>query len=331
MQILIPYASWLPGAADELPLPQLHALLSKMQLLRQDIRPEVAFFYLKHEDDIAAAYGLGGAAQGRIPSAALQRWRLGLKPEAAEVWAQISLCHWQIGMNDGQLRPGAQLAVDAPEAEQIWHDLRPLLAEHGLELADYPVLPPYARHVRVQGVFADLPCPSVARVAGQELSTWLPRAAPHSPAAQLQSLLTEVQMLLYQHPANDARATRRQPALNSLWLEGVGALPQSFTAHAPSREIHILSDLQQAAESGNLAAWREAWLRLEREQVPTWQAALQAGEDVHITLCGLRSSASFSPAPRTWRVSMAQAWQRWRSKDQAVHWPSALADEVSKH
>ena len=59
--ILLPYAGWLPGAADDLPLPALHQLLLKMQLLRQDLRPETAFFYLKHEEALATAYGLAAA------------------------------------------------------------------------------------------------------------------------------------------------------------------------------------------------------------------------------------------------------------------------------
>jgi hypothetical protein len=322
--ILLPYAGWLPGAADDLPLPALHGLLSKMQLLRQDFRPETAFFYLKHETALATAYGLKGAESGQLPLAALARWRAGLAPAAGEVWGRISLCQWQIGMNDGQLRSPAQLAVGEAEAADLWQALSPLLAERGVQIEPYPVLPPCARHVRITGLLADLPCASVERVAGLELSDYLPRAQTGSAAASAarwQSLLAEVQMLLYRHPVNDAREARRLPTLNSLWLDGVGALPADF---APA-EVQVIADLQQAAERGDIAAWRMAWQRIEVEQVPQWQAAVAAGQPLHLELCGLQRSAVFTAQPQSWRQRLAQPWQSWRGKIPAAHWPSDLA------
>ncbi len=324
MRVLLPYAGWLPGAADDLPLPALHQLLSKMQLLRQVSRPKSAFYYLKHQVEMAALHGLAGADNGCLALAALQRQQSGLAPAAGEIWGRISLCQWQIGMNDGQLRAPAQLGVSQDEAQALWQTLTPLLAEHGLHIEAYPVLPPYARHVRVMGQFADLPSASVERVAGQELSDYLPRAQTGSatgPAAAWQSLLAEVQMLLYQHPANDARAARRLPALNSLWLDGVGALPTGF---APA-DIVIISELQQAAERGDIQDWRNAWLHIERECVPQWQAALDAGEAVELHLCGLQQSAVFTPATRSLGANFRRAWQRWRLNAPPVHWPTELA------
>ena len=324
MRILIPYAGWLPGAADDLPLPALHTLLSKMQLLRQDSRLKSHFFYLKHELEEAAAYGFAGAEEGRLPRAALQRQQLGLSPRAGEIWGRVSLCHWQIGMNDGQLRPGGQLALDAAEADAIWGRLAPLLAEHGLQLEPYPVLPPYARHVRVTGAMADLACASVERVAGQELSDYLPRALPGSAAGQLQSLLAEVQMLLYQDPVNDARAARRLPALNSLWLDGVGALPADFVP----AELEVVRDLQQAAERADLQAWRAAWQHIEGERLPAWQAALDAGEFLELHLCGLQTSAVFQPAQRGLAARCLHWWQtRGSQANKSSNWPAALSEK----
>lgn len=327
MRVLLPYAGWLPGAADKLPLPALHTLLSKMQLLRQVSRPETAFYYLKHEADMAALYGLAGAENGHLALAALQRQQSGLTPAAGEVWGRISLCQWQIGMNDGQLRAPAQLGVTQEEAQALWQALTPLLAERGLHIEAYPVLPPYARHVRVHGLFTDLPCASVERVAGQELSDYLPRAqsgqggSAATPAAAWQNLLAEVQMQLYDHPVNNAREARRQPSLNSIWLDGVGAWPAGL---APV-QVDIIPELQQAAERGDLAAWRSAWLQIERERVPQWQAALDAGEALELHLCGLEQSAVFSPAERGLAAGLRRAWQRWRPAQQGAHWPSALA------
>jgi hypothetical protein len=212
--------------------------------------------------------------------------------------------------------------VTQEEAQALWQALSPLLAERGLHIEAYPVLPPYARHVRVAGMFADLPCASVERVAGQELSDYLPRAQPGIAAAAWQSLLAEVQMQLYNHPVNNAREARRLPTLNSLWLDGVGALPTGF---APA-SVEVIPDLQRAAERGDVAAWRSAWQALERERVPQWQAALQAGEALELQLCGLQQSAVFTPAQRGIAAGIQQAWRRWRKPSQAIHWPNALAE-----
>lgn len=321
MRVLLPYAGWLPGAADDLPLSALHQLLSKMQLSRQVLRSEVAFYYLKHQADMAALHGLAGADSGRLALAALQRQQSGLAPAAGEIWGRISLCQWQIGMNDGQLRAPAQLGVTQEEAQALWQALVPLLAERGLHIEAYPVLPPYARHVRVAGLFADLPSASVERVAGLELSDYLPRAQTGSAQAAWQSLLTEVQMQLYNHPVNNSREARRQAGINSIWLDGVGALPAGF---APA-DIAIIPELQQAAERGDIQGWRNAWLQIERERVPQWQASLDAGEALELHLCGLQQSAVFTPAVPSLGAGWMRAWQRWRQPQLAVHWPSALA------
>lgn len=285
------------------------------------MRPEVAFYYLKHQADIAAIHGLSGADRGRLAFAALQRQQSGLAPAAGETWGRISLCQWQIGMKDGQLRAPAQLGVTQEEAQALWHTLTPLLAERGLHIETYPVLPPYARHVRVVGLFADLPSASVERVAGLELSDYLPRAQTGSAQAVWQSLLAEVQMQLYQHPVNNAREAHRQASINSIWLDGVGALPADFVP----ADMEIMPELQQAAERGDIQGWRNAWLQIERERVPQWQTALDAGKTLELHVCGLQQSAVFTPAAHSLGAGLMRIWQRWRQPQLGVHWPSALA------
>mgnify|MGYP000499967648 FL=1 len=128
-------------------------------------------------------------------------------------------------------------------------------------------------------------------------------------------------MQLYNHPVNNSREARRQASINSIWLDGVGALPTGF---APA-DIDIIPELQQAAERGDIQGWRKAWLRIEAEQVPQWSAALDAGEALELHLCGLQQSAVFTPAARGLGAGLMRAWQRWRQPQRGVHWPSDLA------
>lgn len=69
----------------------------------------------------------------------------------------------------------------------------------------------------------------------QNMSTSLPSVAMHKnvhqflpqgeAAAKWVIRLNEVQMLLHDHPANQARESKRELAINSIWLSGGGSLP----------------------------------------------------------------------------------------------------------
>jgi hypothetical protein len=67
--------------------------------------------------------------------------------------------------------------------------------------------------------------------ATNDLQSVMPRG-PDAPA--LRRLMTELQMLLHEHPVNEARARRGLPAINAVWLWGSGHLPEmSFPSQLP--------------------------------------------------------------------------------------------------
>jgi hypothetical protein len=51
--------------------------------------------------------------------------------------------------------------------------------------------------------------------------------------ASMRSLMNEIQMLLHEHPVNEARVARRLPAVNSLWLWGFGRTAQAHPMSLP--------------------------------------------------------------------------------------------------
>jgi hypothetical protein len=87
--------------------------------------------------------------------------------------------------------------------------------------------------------------------------------------ARLRSLMTELQMVLHEHPANDERELRGLPTANAIWLWGAGSLenmqalangqqlPASWADDAFSRgvyqhfggELHELTDPDELLES----------------------------------------------------------------------------------
>lgn len=85
----------------------------------------------------------------------------------------------------------------------------------------------------------------------------LEQVMPRGPdAAGLRRLMTELQMVLHEHPVNQRRAQRGVLEVNALWLHGAGmldgasqprVLPQGFGADLYLRGVYRLNDAQPVA------------------------------------------------------------------------------------
>lgn len=67
-----------------------------------------------------------------------------------------------------------------------------------------------------------LPC---SQVIGRDTRPYMPKGEDVTWAAQLTN---EIQMLLFEHPINQTREARGELAVNSIWLSGTGALPETL-------------------------------------------------------------------------------------------------------
>lgn len=77
------------------------------------------------------------------------------------------------------------------------------------------------------------------------------------------ALLTEIQMVLHEHPLNEAREARGEPAINSLWLWGGGAAPREAAARwrsVTSDDPLALGLARSASLRGEAPATAAAWL-----------------------------------------------------------------------
>lgn len=96
----------------------------------------------------------------------------------------------------------------------------------------------FNRYYNGSGLYADVATPSrwyLTGLTGGGLETTPLRAArarsigPLMPAGPggpgLRALMNEIQMLFHDHPVNQARAERGQPAVSGLWLWGEGTAP----------------------------------------------------------------------------------------------------------
>lgn len=286
--LLIPYAaSTAPGcqqALQGLALPHLDQLLARLAPQGTDAGDEYDFAP-PHERALARSLGLPPQA---TPWAAWEQART--QPGAgATAWAWVTPCHWQVGTDHVRLMDPEALALTEAESRALLAVLSPWFAEDGIELAyDQPT------RWRARGaVFEGLRTASLDRVLNRDVRAWMPDAAQ---ARALHRLHSEMQMLLYTHAFNDARAARGLVPVNAFWVHGAGRLETPPpAADAPE----VAQDLRAAALREDWGAWARAWSALDAGPVARLAGRAARGEAVRLTLCGERSALGWHSAPRS--------------------------------
>jgi hypothetical protein len=290
--LLIPFAAcsteaWLP-AMQALPRESTRHLAQLLQGMKRVHTDEADAHTLSppHERALARAQGLGTAAtpDGLIPLAALDA-AAQLQADAGQAWAWITPCHWSMGRDHATLTDPAALALTEDESRALLAAMQPYFETDGITL--YYLAP--ERWLAEGEAFRKLPTASLDRVLSRNVDAWLPEG--HG-GRNLRRLQNEMQMLLYTHPLNDARADRRQLPVNSFWLSGTGALPAG-SGNAKDN-ISVPRSLALAVFNDDWAAYAQAWVALDAGEVAHLLARQRAGETVRLTLCGERSAQTFA-------------------------------------
>ncbi len=269
------------------PLPHLDALLRQLQttdrLRCDDESPS-------DPAELATARALGLPSEpGRIPWAALESGTTGTP------CAWLVPCHWQLGMDHVLLTDPVHLRLSEDHSRALLATAEPLLREDGIALRYFM---PHAWLAQGE-MFRELSTWSMARATGRRLTPALLASTPvASDAALLRRLQSELQMLFYTHPVNEARESARQLPINALWISGAGVLAEP---HPPRAEVLIENRLvlaEQAQAGASLqqaiAAHQEAWKALDAEHGARLLSALKMGHDVRLTLCGPSQALTLS-------------------------------------
>lgn len=287
LHLIVPFAGRsTPACQAALPglkLPNLAALLARLPEAAADVQEEQSLTP-PHERARAAALGLPPAADGTLPWAAQAARRAGLPGATDQAWAWVTLCHWQAGMSEVVLIDPSHLGVQPAESQALLAAVRPFFEEDDIHLfaTDAP-----GTWLASGPVFDQLPTASLDRAIGQPLEAWLPMA---DGARTLRRLQNEMQMLLYNHPVNDARGERRQLLVNSLWFSGTG---RAAVVHPQAAEPAVDERLRPAALDDHGEAWAAAWAALDAGPIAQWLARSRAGEPVTLTLCGDRTARRY--------------------------------------
>jgi len=292
--LLIPFAGrGSPACRAALPslrLPNLEALLSRLSLAETDTQDE-STRSPPHERALAKALGIS-APDGCVPWAALEARESGIaEPGDSEGWGLVSLCNWQVGIDDVVLGDPAAIEIDPAESAALLAAAHPFFEEDGIAL--HPSATP-GRWLARARIFDGLATASIDRAVGHPISQWSPLAEAARPLRRLQN---EMQMLLYTQRVNDDRAARGVPPINSFWLSGTGALPTGIPL-AGTTPPTISEALRVAALRDDGPGWAEAWQALDAGAIASLLADYTRGAEVTLTLCGDRAAQRYTVQQR---------------------------------
>ncbi len=298
MHFLIPHASAISDASAhtlrDLRLPNLGRLISVLQAGTPNIEDEYTLSP-PHERAIAQAHGWHGG-DGRWPWAALLAKANGIDT-GTQPCGLLTPVHWHVGREHITLADPAALALSADESHALFDAVKPLFDDDQGTLTWAAPLRWYLLHQQL----ADLPCASIDRVMGRNVDLWL-RSDPQASTAQLahmrwvRRLQNEVQMLLHQHPVNEAREARGALPVNSFWLSGCGP------AQPTAAEVTVDDRLRAPLLAEDWAGWADAWRALDANVLGPLLSRAEQGEPVSLTLCGERGWQRLDAVPRSlWR------------------------------
>ena len=292
--LIIPYAASrspaLQGALKQLELPHLQALLQALTRVNTDVDDlDQPGLNMPHERAWAQSLQLPGT-EGTWPWAALANPDTTDQPQA-----YFSPCHWQIGIGQVVMLNPASLQLSETESQALLSAMQPFFTEDGLSVR---YLAPTQWHVQGE-LLRGLTCASLDRVIGMNVNPWLPKS---DSAKALRRLQSEMQMLLYNHPVNDARSAKRQLTVNSFWAHGAGVLTHPPSTPAP----HMAQDLREPALREDTQAWLQAWREIDATLCADLRNRMRSAP-VTLTLCSEHAAHRYQSTAQS---PMQQLWQR---------------------
>ena len=237
------------------------------------------------------------------PMAAITRQR-DAGDAALHQWLRADPAHVRADMTGARVLAIGELGLSHDDAQALLAPLRPLFGDLGFQLS----APVPSRWYVALPIDAKAPAFSPPEdVLGDDLFSHLPDGPD---GRRWRALLNEAQVMLHNHPVNEARVAAGKPAVNSLCFWGAGRLPDHvrcpYTGLAsPDPELLSLAQL------AGIANTPEGPQLLDLRQARDWSAVEQR------LLPGLRGLGSdqvqldFADGVR-YALKAAQRWRFWR-------------------
>jgi hypothetical protein len=251
-----------------------------------------------------------------------------------DCWMRADPVHLKLHGDRLILAEESRLAVTPDEAREFVAVLNPHFTAEGIT---FVVLRPQRWYLRTASE-PRLRTTPTSEAAGRSIEPLMPDG---DDGARWRRIINEAQMLLHQHPCNEARERRGQLAVNSVWLWGVGRdrsvtapydalwadhplaaglaaagggaarpLPASGDSLLEARRggTQLVVQTLPATAYGDLADWRDAVAMLERLWIAPLLLGLRNASLDSLTLHGLgpdygyTSSLTGRDRLRFWRV-----------------------------
>ena len=284
----------LPRLGQDPALPNLQQLLQRLQPSSR-LEGDEFDLTLPHEKWLARQMGWN---PDQAPWALWWARQDGVVLDTDRPWGLMSPCHWLMGRDHLTLLDPQALALTATESRELLEAIRPLFESEGWKLAWGAPTRWYVSHESLR----DLPTASLDRVIGRNPDLWL---NDHPQARLLRRLQSEVQMLWYTHPINEAREAARQLPVNSIWLSGCGPY-QAPAGDAPEMAMSLRGPLFDE----DWSAWAAAWQALDAGPLRQMLDAARGGQAVSLTLCGERHAQAWHNAPRGLWARLTRGWRQ---------------------
>ena len=163
--------------------------------------------------------------------------------QAAGYWFVVHPVHFVLQRDYFTL--GDAVPLNAMEAELLAAALNQHFTQDGLRFVTSKTSDFLYLHVNDE---VDVSTYSLSEAMGRDVGKYMPHGKH---GMKFQALLNEVQMLLHDHPINQALEKRGLLAVNSLWLSGGGC----FEAINPSAQTPAFQLFANDALSAGLAKW----------------------------------------------------------------------------
>ena len=321
MQLIVPHlfpaARLLETAAQDLRLPALQTLLARGRL--------VACAADGVEAQVCAELGIARQQDYPIAPITLQ-YDGGMA--GSPYWLRADPVHLRVMRDRIVLADSKVLNLTQPEADAL---ARSISDHFGATFSPQPLHP--ARWYLRLDQAPRLCTTPLSLAVGCDIDALLPQGED---AMLFRTHLNELQMLLFEHPVNQAREARGELPVNSLWLWGGGCLPaiskNAAAVYSNDAEVRalgrfcgveaaampglfsaglleenkliVLDQLKEAGQYGDAFGWREAISALERD----WFQPLLAHLRWHASVVRLVDPVNGKCLDLNW----LDCWRIWR-------------------
>lgn len=337
LHLLVPSLFWpepaLSGVYQDLALPALENLLAKCAC--EEGEPQ------RLEAWLCRAFGVGKQQDWPVAPLTLQIDRAEDIKAGNDYWIRADPVHLHIERDQILLADSRVFRISSEEADQFTDFLNRHFAANDQQLLFLPLRPDrwYLRLTET--------APAKTCLLGAAVNRGINELLPFGPnQTAWRRLFNEVQMLLHDHPLNQSREARGEPAINSTWFWGGGTMPESVaspytqvwsndilagslalassTNHvqlpagaAPWRQsmisgdhLVVLSALHAKAQYADAYGWRESLKELEHSWfAPLWEMSRQGRFDkITLTALGEHRSRNFTAR----RGDLKKFWRRPR-------------------